>query len=385
MLLNFSHEELVANKGLATLTEITQQPQVWAEIVSIVETQKVSLETFLNKHLTKETRIIFTGAGTSEFAGNVLYLDLIKKGYDAKSIATTDLVSHPAHFLDANKPTLLVSFARSGNSPESVATYNIVQQYVKTVSNLIITCNKDGDLAKISQTSPSDYVLLMPEASNDRSFAMTSSFTGMMTAAWLVFDLVNFATNKQALEQALQEIDQNLKNNFRTLEKLANQNHTRLVFLGGGVLKGIAEESALKALELSAGEIATFYNTPLGFRHGPKSILNNQTITFILMNQEVYARQYDFDLLKELSSQDQTDQIIVIDAQNDFEVQKLSHTILCPLSIQNDFLLSLNYVIQAQVYAFYKSLSLAKTPDNPWPSGLVNRVVQGVVIHKFKE
>lgn len=183
MLLNFNHEELVANKGLATLTEITQQPQVWAEIAQLIEKQKADLESFLVKFLTKETRIIFTGAGTSEFAGNVLYTDLIKKGYDAVSIATTDLVSHPAHFLDSQKPTLLVSFARSGNSPESVATYKIVQRYVKNVSNLVITCNKDGALAKISKASTSDYLLLMPEASNDRSFAMTSSFTGMMTAA----------------------------------------------------------------------------------------------------------------------------------------------------------------------------------------------------------
>lgn len=180
-----------------------------------------------------------------------------------------------------------------------------------------------------------------------------------------MFDLANFAANKQALNKALLEIELNLKNNFLTLQKLANKNHTRLVFLGGGILKGIAEESALKALELSAGEIATFFNTPLGFRHGPKSILNNQTITFILMNQEIYARQYDFDLLKELAAQNQTEQIVVIDAQNDLAVQNLSETILCPLSVKNDFLLSLNYIIQAQVYAFYKSLALSKTPDNP--------------------
>ncbi|ATZ16222.1 tagatose-6-phosphate ketose/aldose isomerase [Entomoplasma freundtii] len=384
MLLNFSHEDLVANKGLATLTEITQQPQVWAEVLTLIENQKQVIENFLATHLTPDTQIIFTGAGTSEFAGNVLYLDLIKKGYDAKSIATTDLVTHPTHFLNSHKPTLLVSFARSGNSPESVATYNIVQQYVTTVSNLVITCNKDGALAKIAQINKNDLVLLMPEVSNDKSFAMTSSFTGMMVAAWLIFDLVNFVTNKNHLIQAIKEIDCNLKNNFLKLENLANQKHERIVFLGGGILKGIAEESALKVLELSAGEVATFFNTPVGFRHGPKSILNDKTIAFVLMNRNEYARRYDLDLLKELATQNQLNQVIAIDCFDASQVSSLVQTLSCPLSINDDFLMGLNYVTQSQVYAFYKSLSLAKTPDNPWPSGLVNRVVQGVIIHEFK-
>jgi tagatose-6-phosphate ketose/aldose isomerase len=148
MIFNFTEKELTKNKGIFTLTEINQQPKVWTKVLAIVEKREKEIADFLTKNLRSETKIIFTGAGTSEFAGNSLYPELIKKGLDAVSIASTDLVTNPQSFLDPNRHTLLVSFARSGNSPESVATYNIVNQYVKNVSHLVITCNAQGELAQ---------------------------------------------------------------------------------------------------------------------------------------------------------------------------------------------------------------------------------------------
>jgi tagatose-6-phosphate ketose/aldose isomerase len=40
-------------------------------------------------------------------------------------------------------------------------------------------------------------------------------------------------------------------------------------------------------------------------------------------------------------------------------------------------------VLVAQLLGLSYSLQLGATPDNPFPSGTVNRVVQGVRIHEF--
>lgn len=386
MIFNFNEEQLRKNKGIYTLTEIAQQPKIWTEVLTIVENRQIEIAQFLTKNLTKTTKIVMVGAGTSEFAGNSLYPQLIKLGFDAVSVATTDIVTNPEHFLNPNQETLLISFARSGNSPESVATYNMVNQFVKKTHNLVITCNKDGELAKSAQTSENNFVFLLPDAANDQSFAMTSSFTGMMVACWLILDLENLVMNKKNLLQTIQDISQSMELNYVTLQEVANLNQERIVFLGSGVLKGISQEAHLKVLELTAGAVTTFFNTPVGFRHGPKSILNKKTIAFILMNQNSYARKYDEDLLRELSSQKQLDKIVVLDSKQDPSIENLiDYYLVSDLKITDDFLLGLNYIVQCQIYAFYKSLFLEKTPDNPWPSGLVNRVVQGVVIHEIEE
>ena len=80
-------------------------------------------------------------------------------------------------------PTLLVSFARSGDSPESVAAAELAEQQLSECWHLVVTCNADGQLARVHASRPRSEVLLLPGAANDQGFAMTSSFTGMRLAA----------------------------------------------------------------------------------------------------------------------------------------------------------------------------------------------------------
>ena len=45
--------------------------------------------------------------------------------------------------------------------------------------------------------------------------------------------------------------------------------------------------------------------------------------------------------------------------------------------------LGLDFVIFAQTLAVLKSLSMGITPDNPCPTGEVNRVVKGVTLYPY--
>ena len=44
------------------------------------------------------------------------------------------------------------------------------------------------------------------------------------------------------------------------------------------------------------------HESSLGFRHGPKSILNEKSVVALFMSQDPYTRKYDLDILRELAA-----------------------------------------------------------------------------------
>ncbi|ATZ17515.1 tagatose-6-phosphate ketose/aldose isomerase [Williamsoniiplasma luminosum] len=383
MILNFTEKELRENKGINTLTEILQQPQMWIQTSQIIQENAAEIQKFLQKNLHPTTKVILTGAGTSEFVGSSLVRDLIVQGIDAQVIPTTDIVSNIEEYVNPKTPTILISFARSGNSPESVATFKMMNQFVEKIQHIIITCNKDGALLQVATDQKNCLKIVLPEQTNDQSFAMTSSYSSMVVACLMVFNIFEFDRYVKRVEQLAVSVSLNIKTHYQEIAKLAQMQHERIVYLGSGNLNGIAQESHLKVLELTAGAKTAFYNTPLGFRHGPKSVLNQESIVFLFMNQDPYKRVYDLDLLKELSHQKQAKTLVVFDYKNNLETKALANFYFdCEFQEDSTALLGLNYIVLTQLYAFYKSLDNGKTPDNPWPSGLVNRVVAGVIIYE---
>ncbi|MGL4373470.1 MAG: SIS domain-containing protein [Turicibacter sp.] len=179
--------------AIFTASEIYQQPDVWLKVCDQLCEQKERIENFINQALNeKELQIILTGAGTSAFAGEVVEPVLNKTvPHTVRAIATTDIVANPLSYLSPDKPTLLISYARSGNSPESVAAVELANQLVKNIYHIVITCNEKGALAKMSHTDEKTLLLLMPPETNDKSFAMTSSCTSMILTNLIIFNLEN--------------------------------------------------------------------------------------------------------------------------------------------------------------------------------------------------
>ena len=122
MIFNFTKEQLEGSSATFTATEIHQQPATWEKTIQQIKDHKEELKAFISQVTGQEDYdIILAGAGTSEFVGNALYSYLNKKtNFKCKSYGTTDIVATPENYLSRTKPTLLISFGRSGNSPESV-------------------------------------------------------------------------------------------------------------------------------------------------------------------------------------------------------------------------------------------------------------------------
>ncbi|MEG0315230.1 MAG: SIS domain-containing protein, partial [Erysipelotrichaceae bacterium] len=337
----------------------------------------------------KDYDIILTGAGTSEFVGNALYSYLNKlTNYKCKSYGTTDLVATPENYLSRTKPTLLISFGRSGNSPESIGAIDVAEVVCSNLFHIFITCNKDGALSKRAAKEKNCYAINLTEETHDKSFAMTSSYTNMMLAALLCFNLDNLDAIEKDMENVISSATSLLDNGYAQIENmLVMYKFDRIVYLGSNALKAIAQESALKMLELTAGKVCTMFDTPLGFRHGPKSIINDNTLCVVYLSDDTYSRSFEIDLIKEMSSQRKGNKILAVSSFQDDEAASLVDYFvsLNTNHKMNNMLLAFDYIIVAQLIALFKSLSYKITPDNPCPSGEVNRVVKGVTLYPYKK
>ncbi len=383
-----SKEEWRELNGIYTSTEICQQPELWIETLNIIDSNKDKINRFLDEKLkTKNIRVIFSGAGTSAYVGEILvpYLNE-KKEYIYEAIPTTDIVSNPVKYLKKDIPTILVSFARSGNSPESVATYNLANQIVEDIYHIFITCNHKGELAEISKDKDNILLLLMPEKSNDKGFAMTSSFSCMTLAAMLIFDMENFESNKDEILRMEYIANDILNDKYKMLNEIKDLDFKRVVYLGSGSFYALSKESALKLLELTRGQITSLSETPLGFRHGPKSIINDETLIFVYLSNNEYSIKYDMDLINEIYHNTGNHKIVAISRNCNEDINRISDYYLClntGSDIKNDICVALLFVLYAQIFALFASVKTGVEPDNPNPSGMVNRVVQGVVIHNY--
>jgi tagatose-6-phosphate ketose/aldose isomerase len=238
--------------------------------------------------------------------------------------------------------------------------------------HLIVTCNREGELYRRAQQLPNAHVLLLPEETDDRGFAMTSSFTGMILVAALAFG----ALPPQEVAALAQWGAGVLDTRVPLIEELAQAGFERVVYLGGREFKGLAREAALKMLELSDGKMVALAETPLGFRHGPKTIVNGKTLVVMFLSNDPYSRQYEADLLRELRADGVAGRVVALGAAEE------GISVGAPASASN-LALCFPYAVFAQTFALLSSLSLGLRPDTPNARGVVNRVVQGVSIYPW--
>ena len=373
--------------GFNTTTEIKQQPELWLDTLNIYKENLEAIESFLAEaRAMGEGRlsVVFTGAGTSDYVGDTCAPYLRHAGdtklYDFKPIATTDIVSAPRDFLNPDEPTVVVSFARSGNSPESLAAVQVAKTFVKNVKFINITCAPEGKLAVESEGDADQLTLLIPRA-NDKGFAMTGSYSCMTLLSTLIFDTASLE-QKAAWVEAAAKLGEDVVARESEIAEFLSGDFNRVTYLGSGSFVGLAQEAQLKILELAHGLVATSWDSCMGYRHGPKSFVDDKTIVFVYMNNDEYTRQYDLDILNEINGDQIAAKTIAIQQDGATKFDGTSFT-LDGEALPEGYL-ALPFVMVAQVISLLNSVRVGNTPDTPSPSGTVNRVVKGVTIHPFE-
>ncbi|MEG0853192.1 MAG: SIS domain-containing protein [Angelakisella sp.] len=384
MIFGYQEQELKALGAEYTAAEIYQQPEMWNRTYQVIQSRQGEIEAFLQRHLTSATRVILTGAGTSAYTGDIARSHLAGiLPCRVESIPTTDIVASPELVLEPDTPTILVSFARSGNSPESVGAFDIMQQYTKHIVHLVITCAAEGKLSYAAAENKENFVLLLPEETNDRGFAMTSSFSCMLLAALLFFDIKHINKSKKYISSIATQGSEILENGWQWVQQLAELHPDRIVYLGAGCFSELGKELSLKNMELTNGKIVSVKESVLGFRHGPKTIVNDKTLIMLMGSSRPYTNLYVRDIAKELFSDPGAHKLAVIDCVEDAQLDTNSHY---RTTVQGGELpeayIALVYALYGQMLGLFNSIAIGNTPDNPNPAGIVSRVVKGVTIHK---
>ena len=380
--LGIERELLESTAAIHTAKEIEQQPELWIEIFDDFKEKYNDFKRFISSDGGDINKIILTGAGTSAFIGHSLSGKFYRTfGIETLSVPTTDLVTQPLDFINKQDKVLLVSFARSGNSPESVAATELCDQINSKCIHVIITCDTQGVLYNFETKSPK-FIILLPEAANDQSLAMTSSYTGMLLAGVLVANYQNIDI-LGAQVKALASCGSKIISRYNeTLKEISNKSFDRAVFLGSGPFHGTAQEAHLKMLELTGGQVVGTMDSYLGFRHGPKAIVNENTLMVYFLSNNPYVNQYEIDLIKSIRE----------DSNHLWSIAVSPRPLETGIDIDTEIvfiegnsileeLLAVAYILPIQLLSFHKSLSYGLGPDKPSVNGVIHRVVQGVKIY----
>jgi tagatose-6-phosphate ketose/aldose isomerase len=378
--LGMNEEELQSSDAYFTAKEISGQPELWLNTYELIQSRKAEIKLFLNRCFGLDNlEVILSGAGTSAFIGDVLEGPFqLKTGVHTRAVATTDLVTHPEQYLCRDNPILLISFARSGNSPESLAVVDLANQLIKNIYHLVITCNPNGALAQ-KLCDDNCFVFILPPEADDQSLAMTGSFSSMLLTCLLFSQIDKIDYHREAVKKLSRAGKIILSDYLHDIINISKKNFDRAVFLGSGPYRGIARESHLKLQELTDGQVICKHDSFLGFRHGPKAVITPQTFIVFLLSNNNYVHQYERDLIKSINSGERglarigVGNRIIPDFELDLEISFDGN-------LADEFN-SIASVLPAQMLGFFKSLALGLKPDTPSVSGTITRVVQGVTIY----
>ena len=389
-------KEIRVSKGIEyTPREIESQPKVWMKNFSMLRSRADEVRSFVESRILQKrhARIILSGAGTSNFIG-LSVENLLRKRWqvNVETRASTDIVTSWDSIFLRDADTTLISFSRSGNSPESVGAFILANKFLDKISHIIVTCNKRGKLAGMKGDDENILLLLAPEEAEDKGLAMTVSFTTMVSTAQFLAYIQDLERYERIIRNLSKATEKLFKKYSSLLKEISDLDFKRAFFLGSGALYGCAAESSLKLQEMTAGRIICKSDSFMGFRHGPEVAVNDESLVVFYVSTDPFVRRYELDLIEDMHNKGlgmmkiavcnrfdeklakHVDHIIEFDREDEFEIPDLCRPIMD--------------VTVAQTLALFKSLNLGLKPDEPSESGVITRVVRGVKIYnheKFRE
>jgi len=373
-----------------TPREIWQQPATWSKTYERCQEQHAELNDVLRRAgigrgSTSSPTVYLVGAGTSDYTGRALAPLLRRRwGCDIWPIPSTTLLTEFEEFHRPGREYLWISFSRSGESPEGVALLEQALDRHREIRHLVITCNQQGPMAQLCLRHPDRALaLVLDDAVNDRGLAMTSSFSNMVLAGQCVGHLEDFEQFGEVVAQMSESGRQFLPAAAEAAAAVTSLGCTRTCFVGTGVLRAVADECALKVVELSAGKVTTMAETPLGLRHGPLSSVDRQTLFVAFLSSEARRRGYELDLLREIDRKRLGRVRAVVTARGADDVSSLadySLSLNCAANFPDLYRPVLD-VMLGQLIGLFASMQHGLKPDQPSPGGTITRVVAPIKLY----
>ena len=380
-----------AQRGVAhTPREIGQQPESWRATRALLCRERERLSAFLTragfgpageagKNGIPAAALI--GAGSSDYIGRALAPLLARRWRcEARAVASTDLLL--PHFEPGlpGRRYLWISFSRSGDSPETVSVIEQALRQRPEIHHLLITCHADGKMAQAFAGRPNVSTIVLDEAVNDRGLAMTSSFTNMWIAGQSLAYLRDFPQWERTVEALAGAAEGWLPRVAAAAAEASARRPQQVCVLGDGPQRAVADETALKITELTAGKILAWPQTFLGLRHGPMAALHKATLVMALMSSDPPRRRYECDLLEELRRKQLAHHLLVWGAPA--EQAEGSWNLGTDIASIPDCDRPPLDVLPGQLLALFSAMELGLRPDEPSAGGVITRVVSQFPIYE---
>ncbi len=361
-----------------TLPEILQQPETWLQTAAEVHARMGRLQALLEGC----AYVVLTGSGSSEYAGECVRLFLQKTlRRPVQTVGSGSLLTNGSTLLPPEATGLMVSFARSGDSPESVSALLLAQKRNTNIRHLIVTCNPHGRLTTSFRNGKDLEALVLGPRTNDRSLVMTSSFTNMVLAATSLACLSapdEYLRRAERLSAACTDV---LRLVFGGFPAFLSQRFKRAFYLASPSLFGAARESALKMTEMTAGRVVTVCETYLGLRHGPMSAVHPDSLVVCYLSADPLTRAYELDVIQELNEKRLGMKKLLIGSGVPCEIAGPDDLIVDHAGFDDDDTTGILYVAAGQVLALLRCLGEGLCPDAPSEDGVINRVVSSFRIY----
>ena len=365
-----------------TIREICQQPATWSQTAR----QLVPMRDAIADLMSPCRRVVLTGSGSSQYAGACAASALVRRLQRTVEVVGGGDLLLQGRASVAGEPTLVVSLARSGQSPESAAVVDTLLRAEPTTRHLVITCNSEGRLAKEFAGNDRVRAIVLDAQTNDSSLVMTSSFTNLSLSArflgWLD-ETDRFVQMVDRLDAAGRQL---LTRWPDELGAWIAGDVDRVLFLGSGSRFAACEEAALKLLEMTSGNLSTMAQTYLGLRHGPICYVNERTLIVCFLSSDELIRSYERDLIRELNAKRLGLRKLFAGSGDPgaglSQERALAIAYDLPADMADDDLTILDVVI-GQILGFHRCLQEGLQPDQPSTSGVISRVVEEFPIHRL--
>lgn len=374
-------------RGIAhTPKEIYQQPSTWVKTGQMMASSRLLLLEALeavgvgSPNLQTRPVVILSGAGTSDYIGKAVSRIFRQQwNCEVMVVPSTELLTNMNDYVQPERKYLLISFSRSGESSEGIATVeHAIEHFPNQISHLVITCNGTGSMARF----PGVTTVVLDDGVNDRGLAMTSSFTNMIIAGQYLANVWNPVSYEDTLQHLVNMATGLMPKASDLASRLAQIGYSRMCFIGAGALRAVAEESSLKVLEMNAGKIATIAESPLGLRHGPLSFVNEQTLLVAYLSAREPRIAYEIDLLEEIAQKELAGNMVVIAPEITKRLVNITSNVLSlevPSTVPDAYRTPVD-IIFGQLLGLFTSLASEMLPDSP-STGAIGRVVSHVKIY----
>ncbi len=341
-----------SSAGAHTLAEILSQPSCWD--ASLQQLGDSGAMKTLSRQLSNSQPWIFIGCGSSFYVAQSAAATMTAlTGRRAQAVPASELMLFPELVLSAESPSIPVLISRSGRTSEVLKVAEFFRE--RGIATLGISCAPGQTLEALATRA-----LLFP-AADEQSMVMTRSFTSMLmalqTLAATVASNQDFLTAQRRLPTIAEPLLRTLPRQVHDF--VATHEFADYVCLGQGALYGIACEMALKLTEMSVSYAQTFHT--LEFRHGPKSIVSEDTLIAFLLSETGYSEE--LEVLEEIKKLGGTTLVVANHADSR---ARAAADLLVELGAGGPEQARLPlYLITGQLMGLYTGLKKGLDPDKP--------------------